>query len=77
MKYRIVIEKINDDSYCACCPSVKSLEAYGQSVDAALLALQRRMLCFVHDSDVELDITMTNTDVSNGMREKGFLPSDL
>ncbi|MFH1368923.1 MAG: hypothetical protein ABII64_07345 [Elusimicrobiota bacterium] len=56
MKYRIVVERSENGLYTAYSPVADSLRARGESIGEVLDNLQKKMLCFLHDPQIELDI---------------------
>lgn len=64
MKYQIIVEKTENDLYFAYCPMIANLRAVGADIDSVLCRLQRNFLCYLHDSEAEMDIVMNATTES-------------
>jgi len=58
MKYQIIVEKANDNRFLAYCPMVKNLRANGISVSAAVENLRNKIICYIHDDAMELEIVV-------------------
>lgn len=58
MKYKVIIEKNVDNQYFAYCLEAKNLHARGVDVSSVLHNLQQELICYLHDSDIELDIVL-------------------
>lgn len=72
MKYKIVIERSEKGFYTAYSPVAEILHANGESIGEVLENLRAKMLCHLHDPQIELDIIVEFEDrfkpgFSNGL----------
>lgn len=68
MKYRIVIKKLDEQTYAAMCPIIgQHVRATGTSVQSALGGLQQDLLCRLHDPAAEFEIVMTHQGKAGGI----------
>ena len=63
MKYKIVIEKLEDNNYFAYCPGVHILKGVGPDMSSAMHELKENMLCHLHDPLMEIEIVMQKAEI--------------
>ena len=63
MKYKIVVEKSNENFYLAYCPIIPDIQVCGATAASALDKLQEELLCYLHDPKAELEIVYRQEDV--------------
>ncbi|OGS21223.1 MAG: hypothetical protein A2252_06005 [Elusimicrobia bacterium RIFOXYA2_FULL_39_19] len=56
MKYPIILQKTNNNTVIAFCPTMYRIMAEGKDVDSALKTLREKFLCYLHDQDIQLEI---------------------
>jgi hypothetical protein len=64
MQYRVIVEKSCRGGYDAYCPVSASFRASGDSLSSALDSLQKQLLCYLHDPQIELDVIIENSESS-------------
>jgi hypothetical protein len=66
MIYKIIIEKSGKGRYSAHSPVAGNLVATGATISAALESLRLKMICYLHDPQAELDISIEGSGDSRG-----------
>lgn len=61
MKYKIVVEKSSCGVYTAYSPVAANIKASGETITEVMKNLQSRILCYLHDPQIELDIIIEYT----------------
>lgn len=62
MKYKIIMEKNLNSGYSAYSPVMGNLKVEGVSIAVVLENLRNKMLCYLHDPQIELDIILESSD---------------
>jgi predicted RNase H-like HicB family nuclease len=63
MKYKIVVEKLEDNKFFAYCPGVHVLKGLGPDMSSAMHQLKENMICHLHDPLMELEIVMHKAEI--------------
>lgn len=58
MKYQVIVEQVDNNTYSAYCPLILSFRSYGNDINSALDKFKQNVLCYLHDYDVVFDITI-------------------
>jgi len=64
MKYKIVVEKSGNSRYTAFSPIAGNLRASGGTITCALDELRKKLICYLHDPQAELEIVIACPDNS-------------
>lgn len=58
MRYEIIVEKKENQTFTAYCPAVPHTQIYGDTIDAVLGLMRQEFLCYVHDPEAEFVVML-------------------